>query len=78
MLLNYNDFIKKLFGVNGIDKHLSFFSLQFQLKKNMQINLESLLILLKYRSYNDFDNELTDQDYNNIRYSYRLLYVPKK
>jgi hypothetical protein len=26
---------------------------------------------------NDFDNELTDQDYNNIRYSYRVLYVPK-
>jgi hypothetical protein len=43
----------------------------------MQINLESLLICLKYRSYNDFDNELTDQDYNNIRYSYRVLYVPK-
>src|SRR5690606_41197905 len=26
---------------------------------------------------NDFDNSISDEDYNNIKYSYRVLYVPK-
>ena len=26
---------------------------------------------------NDFDNNLSDEEYNDIKYSYRVLYVPK-
>ena len=78
--LNYNDFIKQLFGNNyGIDKHLSF-SLQFstisddqaaQLRKfsDLPDNIASYI--------NDFDSNLSDDDYNNLRYSYRVLYVQK-
>jgi hypothetical protein len=78
--LNYNDFIKQLFGDSyGIDKHLSV-SLQFSTIKEEHANQLRKFTDLppNIASYiNDFDNELTDQDYNNIRYSYRVLYVPK-
>jgi hypothetical protein len=78
--LNYNEFVKKLFGESyGIDKHLSF-SLQFstiseahatQLRSfnDLPANIASFI--------NDFDDNLSDEDYNDIRYSYRVLYVPK-
>jgi len=78
--LNYNQIIKDLFGNKyGIDKHLSF-SLQFstiseehanQLKKftDLPANISSYI--------NDYDDSLSDDDYNNIRYSYRVLYVQK-
>jgi hypothetical protein len=78
--LNYNDFIKQLFGDSyGIDKHLSV-SLQFSTIKEEHANQLRKFTDLppNIASYiNDFDNELTEEDYNNIRYSYRLLYVPK-
>lgn len=78
--LNYNHYIKQLFGENhSIDKFLSF-SLQFssiseehanQLRKftDLPQNISAFI--------NDFDQGLTDDEYNNIRYSYRVLYVPK-
>jgi hypothetical protein len=78
--LNYNHYIKQLFGANyGIDKFLSF-SLQFssiseeqadQLRKftDLPPNISAFI--------NDYDQGLTDEEYNNIRYSYRVLYVPK-
>lgn len=78
--LNYNQAIKDIFGSKyGIDKHLSF-SLQFstiseehanQLKKftDLPANIASYI--------NDFDDSLSQDDYNNIRYSYRVLYVQK-
>jgi hypothetical protein len=78
--LNYNQIIKQLFGLKyRIDKHLSF-SLQFstiseehanQLKKftDLPANISSYI--------NDYDESLSDEDYNNIRYSYRVLYVQK-
>jgi hypothetical protein len=78
--LNYNDFIKQLFGDSyGIDKHLSV-SLQFSTIKEEHANQLRKFTDLppNIASYiNDFDNELTEEDYNNIRYSYRVLYVPK-
>ena len=78
--LNYNEYIKKLFEPElGIDKHLSF-SLQFssiteehatQLKEFSDLpgNISSYI--------NGFDAEISTEEYNDLRYSYRVLYVPK-
>lgn len=78
--LNYNKYIKELFGEKyAIDKHLSI-SLQFstidedqrdQLRKftDLPANISSYI--------NDFDEQLTQELYNDIRFSYRVLYVPK-
>jgi len=78
--LNYNHYIKKLFGdVYGIDNHLSF-SLQFstiteqhasQLRKFTDLP-ENICAYI-----NGYDNSMSDDSYNDIRYSYRVLYVPK-
>lgn len=78
--LNYNHYIKTIFGSEqGIDKHLSF-SLQFssiaddharQLKEfsDLPNNIASYI--------NAFDDEVSDDEFNNPQYSYRVLYVPK-
>lgn len=78
--LNYNKYIKELFGDKyAIDKHLSI-SLQFstidedqrdQLRKftDLPDNISSYI--------NDFDKQLSQELYNDIRFSYRVLYVPK-
>lgn len=78
--LNYNDLIKKLFGnENGIDKHLAF-SLQFS-----SINIDQIEALNEASGLpthiqafiNSFDSELTDAEFNDPRFSYRVLFVPK-
>jgi hypothetical protein len=78
--LNYNDYIKNLFDNKlGIDKHLSF-SLQFSsIKEEHAHQLKEFSDLPKnISSYiNDFDSNMLDEEYNDIRYSYRVLYVPK-
>lgn len=78
--LNFNRYIKKLFGENyGIDKHLSL-SLQFSTIDEEQVNqLRKFKDLPKnIATYiNDFDDDLSDEEYNDIRFSYRVLYVPK-
>lgn len=78
--LNFNSYIKNLFGDDyGIDKHLSF-SLQFssiseahakQLKEFSELpkNIASYI--------NAFDDEISDDEFNNPKYSYRVLYVQK-
>ncbi|HPE09696.1 MAG TPA: DUF3644 domain-containing protein [Saprospiraceae bacterium] len=78
--LNYNHYIKKLFGDEfGIDKHLSF-SLQFSsISDNhaKQLNEFSELPQNIGSYINDFDNSVSDDEFNNPQYSYRVLYVPK-
>ena len=78
--LNYNRYIKKLFGDNyGIDKHLSL-SLQFSTIDEEQINqLREFNDLPKnIATYiNEFDEELSEKEFNDIRFSYRVLYIPK-
>lgn len=78
--LNYNYYIKKLFGDKfGIDKFLSF-SLQFS-----SIDEEQISQLRKFDDLppniatyiNEFDKEVPDDEFNDLRYSYRVLYVPK-
>ncbi len=78
--LNYNHYIKKLFGdENGIDKYLSF-SLQFssitedhakQLKEFSELPHGIATYI------NDFDDSVSEEEFNNPQYSYRVLYVPK-
>ncbi|WP_222845796.1 DUF3644 domain-containing protein [Flavilitoribacter nigricans] len=78
--LNFNHYIKKLFGEKyAIDKHLSI-SLQFStLNEEQTDQLKEFTDLPKnIATYiNDFDEELTHEMYNDIRFSYRVLYVPK-
>jgi len=78
--LNYNEYIKSLFEESlGIDKHLSF-SLQFSSIKEEHANqLKEFSDLPEHISsyINSFDSELPQEEYNDLRYSYRVLYVPK-
>ena len=78
--LNYNLYIKKLFDPKyAIDKHLSV-SLQFStINEEQTEKLKEFTDLPKnIATYiNDFDDKLTDELYNDIRFSYRVLYVPK-
>ncbi|GHA71162.1 hypothetical protein GCM10009007_10050 [Formosimonas limnophila] len=77
--LNYNEYIKKLFEDDGIEKHLSF-SLQFssidaeqiqflQAQTDLPANIHSYIT--------EFDEELTDDEYNSPKYAYRIFFVPK-
>lgn len=78
--LNYNATIKAIFEERyGIDKHLSF-SLQFSSIKNehaAQLRQFTDLPANISAYINAFDENLTEADFNDSRYSYRVLYVPK-
>lgn len=78
--LNYNHYIKKLFGEeHGIDKHLSF-SLQFSsITEDHVKQLKEFSDLPKNISayITEFDKAISDVDFNNPQYSYRVLYVAK-
>jgi hypothetical protein len=78
--LNYNHYIKKLFGDKyGIDKHLSF-SLQFSSISDehvKQLNEFSELPKNIGSYINNFDNSVSDDEFNSSQFSYRVLFVPK-
>ncbi len=78
--LNYNSYIISLFGSElGIDKYLSF-SLQFSsLSEDHADQLRSFSDLPQnIATYIcDFDEAIQEQEFNDPRYSYRVLYVPK-
>ena len=77
--MNFNSYIKKLFGSqHSIDKHLTY-SLQF-----LEINEEQLAAkdgipipnhLVKY--VEEFDGSLSHDEYNSPNFSYRLLFKRK-
>jgi hypothetical protein len=78
--LNYNEYVKRLFGENhSIEKHLSF-SLQFSTISAEQKDLlkdhpelpENIQAYVK-----SFDEALTEQEFSASRYAYRILFVPK-
>ncbi|MEX5440685.1 DUF3644 domain-containing protein [Acinetobacter indicus] len=78
--LNYNEYLKKYFGDDlGIEKHLSF-SLQFssidEEHKEMLIDQEGLPKNISSFIL-DFDQALSDEDFANPKYAYRILFVPK-
>ena len=78
--LNYNEYVQKLFGDDyRIDKYLAI-SLQFssisegqvtQLKefKDLPTNIAAYIT--------DYDDSISDSEYNDIKYSYRVLFVQK-
>ena len=78
--LNYNEYIKKLFGkTNGIEKHLSF-SLQFSTISAEQRELleEQPGLPENIQGYiQEFDASLSDEEYASPHYAYRILFVPK-
>lgn len=78
--LNYNEYIKKFFGDDlGIEHHLSF-SLQFS-----TISTEQKELLAQYKELpsniqgyiQNFDEALTEDEFANQKYAYRILFVPK-
>lgn len=78
--LNYNEYVKKLFGEkHGIDKHLSF-SLQFSSISRGQV--AALPSEGKMPSHiksfiEGFEEKLTDDEFNSPRFAYRVLFVAK-
>lgn len=78
--LNFNTYIKQLFGPEySIEKHLSF-SLQFSTISNEQSkqlipqndlpkNISAFIF--------DFENHLSPEDFQNAAYAYRVIFVPK-
>ncbi len=78
--LNYNKYIKELFGVKyGIDRHLSF-SLQFSTIDDEQKDLleEHDDLPKSLKSYIvKFDENLTNEEFGSQHYAYRILFVPK-
>lgn len=78
--LNYNDLIKRLFGDEfGIDKHLSF-SLQFSSISRDQVDtlVAASGLPAHIRAFIDaFDSQLSEAEFNDPRFAYRVLFVPK-
>lgn len=78
--LNYNRYIKTLFGPkNGIDKHLSF-SLQFSALNTEQVDLlvEEKDLPTNISTYvKSFEEKLTDEEFGSQEFAYRVLFVPK-
>lgn len=78
--LNYNTYLKKLFGDQiGIEKYLSF-SLQFSSLSEDQIGqlIEYKDLPKNISSYiESFDQNLLDEEFNDSKFSYRVLFVPK-
>jgi len=78
--LNFNHYVKKLFGNDkGIDKYLAF-SLQFS-----SMNEEQLDILASdtdipkniQKFIEGFDGALSDPEYNSPQFAYRVLFIAK-
>lgn len=78
--LNFNDYIKELFGTEkGIDKHLSF-SLQFSsITEHQADTLSAAKDLPNHleRFIEGFDGQLSDEEFNHPRFGHRVLFVAK-
>jgi hypothetical protein len=78
--INYNEYIKKLFGDKfGIDRYLSI-SLQFSSFSDRQVDFLSLLSGLPKnieRFVAGFDGEIPENDYNSSKYAYRVFFIAK-
>ncbi|MBT3178379.1 MAG: DUF3644 domain-containing protein [Desulfobacula sp.] len=79
-ILNYNQYIKNLFGEkHSLDEHLSY-SLQFIELSKEQLQGEKLEaeIPKRLKAYIvEFDGDLDHDEYNSPNYSYRLLFKKK-
>jgi len=78
--LNYNDYVKKLFGNElGIDKHLAF-SLQFSsISRDQADTLAAASNLPAHiKSFVEgFEGKLSDEEFNSPKFAYRVLFVAK-
>lgn len=78
--LNYNEYVKKLFGKRyGLDSHLTY-SIQFVELSDEQLAGSSPQVHIpeRLRAYvAEFDAALTHEEYNNPRFAYRLLFKRK-
>jgi hypothetical protein len=78
--LNYNEYLKKLFGQRlGIDQQLAY-SIQFMELSEEQVAgpKPEVSIPERLRTYvAEFDGALTHDEYNSPKYSYRLLFKRK-
>lgn len=78
--LNFNQYIKQLFGEDkGIDKHLSF-SLQFSSISREQVNTLSTAKDLPahiQKFIEGFDGGLSEDEFNSDKFAYRVLFVAK-
>lgn len=78
--MNYNEHLKKLFGPDaGLDEHLAY-SIQFLELDEKQFDSPTApttvpKAILAY--INDFDAALSEAEYNNPSFSYRLLFTRK-
>ena len=79
-IINYNNYIKQLFGKNySLDEHLSY-SLQFLELAEEQLQGKKLEseIPTRLKAYIvEFDGALEHDEYNSTNYSYRLLFKKK-
>ncbi len=78
--LNYNEYVKMLFGAkHGIDKHLAF-SLQFSsISREQAAALPSPGAMPAHVKafVEGFEGGLTEGEFNSARYAYRVLFVAK-
>lgn len=78
--MNYNDYVKKLFGKRyALDSHLTY-SIQFVELTTDQLNgpSTSTQVPERLKAYiAEFDAGLDHDSYNSVRYSYRLLFKKK-
>jgi len=78
--LNFNEYIKKLFGDEfAIDRYLAF-SLQFSsISKEQKDTLEDFPNLPAHiKSFvHDFEAGLSDDEFSSPKFAYRVLFVPK-
>lgn len=78
--LNYNEYLKSLFGKQlGIDQQLAY-SIQFLELTDQQVSRakQDASIPERLRSFiAEFDGALTHDEYNHSRYSYRLVFKQK-
>ena len=78
--INYNEYIKKLFGKKmSIDKQLTY-SIQFSTLTNEQLNgpVPQATVPEKLRAYiAEFDGALTHDQYNSPQYAFRMLFKRK-
>ena len=79
-IMNYNNYVKKLFGKNqSLDEHLTY-SLQFIELSEEQLQGKKLEaeIPAKLKAYIvEFDDALKHDEYNSTSFSYRLLFKKK-
>lgn len=78
--LNYNEYLKKLFGQRlGIDQQLAY-SIQFMELTEEQVSgpRPEAAIPERLRAFvAEFDGALTNDEYNSPKYSYRLIFKQK-